>query len=70
MNKLVPILVTILTLWIILLIPFRIIGYGYLPPDDAMRHAAKAVSGKPWAEILVLRDGYTRDSHIGWHAIF
>ncbi len=46
----------------------KIIGYGYLPPDDALRHAAKAVSGKAWGEILVMRPGFEMDSHPGWHA--
>ncbi len=41
---------------VLLAIPLKIIGYGYLPGDDALRHAAKAVSGKPWSEILVLGD--------------
>jgi hypothetical protein len=41
----------------IVLIPLRILGRGFLPPDDALRHAAKAVSGREWSEILVLRPG-------------
>lgn len=50
-------------------IPAKIIGYGYMPIDDAGRHAAKVVSGRDWSEILVLRDDVTMDSHPGWHAI-
>jgi hypothetical protein len=50
------------------LIPLHILGQGFLPPDDALRHAAKAVSGRDWAEILLLRPG-TIDSHPGWHAV-
>ena len=38
----------------------KIIGYGYLPGDDALRHAAKAVSGKSWSEILVLESTFTK----------
>ncbi len=57
------------TLWFLLLIPMKIIGYGYMPSDDALRHAAKAVTGRPWTEILVVRDGLTLDSHPGWHAV-
>lgn len=59
----------LLAIWIILLIPFKVIGYGFLPPDDALRHSAKAISGKPWDQILVLRDDIKMDSHPGWHAI-
>jgi hypothetical protein len=40
-----------------------------MPVDDALRHAAKAVSGKDWNKILVLRDDIKMDSHVGWHAI-
>ncbi|MEE8317676.1 MAG: hypothetical protein V3S13_02045, partial [Candidatus Omnitrophota bacterium] len=54
---------------VISIIPAKIIGYGYMPGDDANRHAAKVVSGKDWSEILVLRDDVTMDSHPGWHAI-
>jgi len=62
-------LVFCLLVAIICIIPVRIIGYGYMPMDDANRHAAKVVSGKDWSEILVLRDEVKMDSHPGWHAI-
>ena len=55
MSRYIPSIVWGLILAIILLIPFKIISYGYLPSDDALRHAAKAVSGKTWSEILILR---------------
>ncbi len=44
-------------------------SYGFIPFDDAMRHVAKAVSGKNWTEILVLRPEIKMDSHTGWHKI-
>jgi len=53
---------------------FLVVGWlfhwGYLPPDDALRHAAYAVSDHTWNEILVLRssmDTPAMDSHPGWH---
>lgn len=52
---------------VLLLIPLKIIGLGFLPEDDALRHAAKAVSGKDWGDILVLRDGLMADHNPGWH---
>jgi hypothetical protein len=64
----VPLLVRGLVLAVLVLIPVRIVELGYLPTDDALRHAAKAVSGKSWNEILVLRPDITMDSHPGWHA--
>jgi hypothetical protein len=53
---------------VLFLVPVRIVEQGYLPTDDALRHAAKAVSGRSWSEILVLRPEITMDSHPGWHA--
>lgn len=58
-----------LVLATVLIIPFKIISYGYLPPDDSLRHAAKAVSGKLWPEILILRDDFTIDHNAGWHVL-
>jgi hypothetical protein len=51
------------------LVPLRIVASGYLPDDDVLRHAAKAVSGRAWSEVLVLRPDVTMDSHPGWHAL-
>lgn len=48
--------------------PLKILSEGYLPYDDALRHAAKAVSGKDWQNILVLREEMWLDSHPGWHS--
>lgn len=64
-----PLLAILIAIWVILLIPFQIIGHGFLPPDDALWHSAKVVSGKNWADVLVLRDSVKIESHPGWHAI-
>jgi hypothetical protein len=55
--------------FVVLLLPLKIIAYGYLPPDDALADAAKAISGKSWPEILVLKSDYAMDNHIGWHTL-
>jgi len=52
----------------VLLTCLKIVSYGYLPADDALRHAAKAVSGKSWQEIIVMRPEMRTDRHHGWHA--
>jgi len=65
----VVVMVACIFIGIFVLIALRVISYGYIPVDDAMRHAAKAVSGKGWGEILVLRPEITMDSHVGWHKI-
>ena len=51
------------------LVPFRIVGLGFVPRDDVLRHAAKAASGRDWSEVLVLRPDVTMDSHPGWHGL-
>lgn len=68
-SRYVPIIIIILSIWIMSLIPFKILSHGYIPKDDALRHAAKAVCGKDWNQILVLRDDIKMDSHVGWHII-
>src|SRR5580692_9276711 len=37
--------------------------------DDALRHAAKTISGKPWQQILVMRDDFPIDPSPGWQKI-
>jgi hypothetical protein len=68
-GRYVPLLVLAAALVLVLLLPLKIIGDGFLPPDDALADAAKSISGKPWPEILVLRSDYAIDNHIGWHAL-
>ena len=69
MKNITPLTTTLIAIWVILIIPFKIIGYGFLPPDDALWHSAKVISGKDWGEVLVLRSDIKIESHPGWHAI-
>ncbi|HTY88214.1 MAG TPA: hypothetical protein VMB80_12170 [Candidatus Acidoferrum sp.] len=69
LRRYVPLAVWAIVILAILAIPLRIISYGYLPADDALRHAAKAVSGKPWPEILVVGPGFQIDHNYGWHLV-
>ena len=62
-------LVWILAIQAILLMPVLIVGTGFLPLDDCLRHAAKAVDGRPWSEILVLRPGLMADPNAAWHGL-
>jgi len=68
-ERLVPLLVLLLCLSTLLIASLRITGQGFQPLDDALRHVGKAVSGKEWSEILVVRPEMTMDSHPGWHTI-
>ncbi|MBL7072119.1 MAG: hypothetical protein ISS26_08155, partial [Candidatus Omnitrophica bacterium] len=65
----IPVIVFCIVLVVIVIIPLKIISYGFLPGDDAMRHSAKVVSGKGWDQILVMRDVSVPDNHPGWHMI-
>ena len=69
LKRYVPLAVWIVAVFTIIAIPLKIIGYGFLPMDDALRHAAKAVSGKSWQQILVMRDDFQIDPSPGWQAI-
>lgn len=67
-EHLSPLLIWAAVLVTILIVPLAITGRGYLPGDDALRHAAKAVTGRPWSEIVVQRPGVGIDHHAAWHA--
>ena len=38
-RRYVPLIVWTIAIAVVLFIPLKIIGYGYLPGDDALRHA-------------------------------
>jgi hypothetical protein len=68
-RRYVPLVAWLAVALTLLFIPLKIIEYGYLPGDDALRHCAKAVSGKPWSEILVVGGVFKMDQSVGWHGI-
>lgn len=68
-RRYVPLAAWLVVLLVLLAIPLKIIGYGYLPGDDALRHCAKAVSGKAWPEIIVTGEVFKLDHSLGWHAV-
>jgi hypothetical protein len=67
LRRYVPLAVWAVVILVILAIPLKIIDYGYLPADDALRHVAKAMSGKPWPQILVVGPAFKIDHNFGWH---
>ena len=69
LRRYVPLAVWVIVILVILAIPLKIISYGFLPGDDALRHAAKAVSGKLWPEILVMGPAFQIDHNYGWHLL-
>jgi hypothetical protein len=66
-RRYVPLAAWAMVVLLLLDIPLKVISCGYLPGDDALRHAAKAVSGKTWPEILVLGPAFHFDPNWGWH---
>jgi hypothetical protein len=68
-KRYIPLAVWIVVVSAIIFIPLRIIGYDFLPMDDALRHAAKTISGKSWQQILVMRDDFPIDPSPGWQKI-
>src|SRR5204863_5450108 len=63
----IPKIVLLLVGIMLLMVPLRLLSFGYLPPDDALRYAAKAVSGKSWSEIVIMRPEITMDHNPGWN---
>lgn len=68
-QRLIRSLILLMCLGTLLMAVLRVIGHGYFPSDDALRHVAMVISGKVWSDILVIRPDFTMDSHPGWHAI-
>lgn len=68
-KKFIPIIITTVCILAVSMIPFKIVSYGFLPVDDALGHAAKAVSGKDLSQILVIRPDIKLDTNIGWRVI-
>jgi hypothetical protein len=65
-RRYAPLVVYLVVMLAILLIPLKIIAYGFLPADDALRHAAQGVSGKDWSQVLVLGSPIKVDFQFGW----
>ena len=69
LEKVLRSAVLLICLAALLLTCLQILGHGFSPVDDALRHVAKVISGKEWQDILVVREEITMDSHPGWHFI-
>lgn len=68
LAALVVLAAVVLTL---VLVPLVALQRGWLPPDDACRHAAFATVSdhRSWSDIAVLRPDAARDQHAPWHGI-
>jgi hypothetical protein len=58
--------IRILMLVTFLFMGLKIIRYGCLPPGDVLRDAAQAITGKPFADVIVMFPGYTMNHNPGW----
>lgn len=68
-QRLIAMLCLTAVLLAAILIPPLVVSKGWVPRDDVLRHVAKAISGRPWSDVLVLRPDATLDPHPGWHWI-
>ncbi len=69
LERYLPLLAWFIVIITLLVIPFRILSYGFLPGGDARRHIAKAFTDKPYTQILVLRSEYSMDHSPGWEKL-
>jgi hypothetical protein len=69
LGQYVPLFSWAIVVVLLLLIPLKIIGYGFLPGGDARRHVAKAFTDKPYTDLLVLRPEYKMDHSPGWERL-
>ena len=53
-ERLTRLVLLLVILAVFLLVPLRIIAYGYMPPDDALRHSAFAVANRAWGDVMLL----------------
>ena len=68
-RRVVDLLVRVVCYLTLFAIPFTLATlYHFLPFDDCLRHAAKAVVGRAWSDVLVMPPGVPLDEHPGWHA--
>jgi hypothetical protein len=60
----------VLALALFLLVPAKVVSYGYLPIDDALRHSAYAVTDRTWGDIMLLNPRLSpdNDGQAGWHS--
>jgi hypothetical protein len=65
-RRFIPVVSLVLSLVTSLFICLKIVRFGLVPPGDARRHTAKAVTSKEYTDVLVLRPGYTMDHSPGW----
>ena len=61
-------LMTLLFMSVFAMAALAVVDYGFLPPDDALRHAATATSEGTYADVLVFDPSIpVTDSTPGWH---
>jgi hypothetical protein len=69
LGRVVDWILWLAVLGVLAAIPFKIVSDGFTPEDDALRHVAKAISGRSWQQILLMRPEIGIDQHAGWHWI-
>ena len=69
-ERVTRLVLLLVILAVLLLVPLRIIAYGFLPPDDVLRHTAFAVVNRQWGDVMLIdpRLPASMDLHPTWHA--
>ncbi len=68
-DRLARLLIWAIAFLVLLFSILKVVMLGYLPIDDALRYAARAVAGKSWDQILVLRPDAPLDHNPGWNLL-
>ena len=70
-HQLVPRLCLFITIATVVALPLMVVSRGFTPTDDVLRDVAKAVSGRDWGDVILLRPGLSPDlnTHVGWEMI-
>ena len=66
LQRYIPLICWAIVVTGLLLIPLKIISYGFVPGGDARRHFGKAFTDKTYQEIVVMRPEYQIDHSPGW----
>lgn len=69
-NKYIEKIMAIILLFaVFIIIPYKILLKGFVPPDDSLRHVAFSITDQKWSDVLLIEPGLEGDHNAGWHQI-
>ena len=71
LARYVPLVAALIAVVAIIAVPLAVTSRGFAPEDDLLRDVAKAVSGRAWGDVMLLRPGLNPNlrTHPGWDTI-